>query len=68
MGEQENKIKNINHDPSKMHTRQIQRGWKLKKKRERQRQRKEEGGKNIIFPSGQNRVIHLVLAVFWSVC
>ena len=58
-------IKNINHDPREIHTRQSQRGQKAKNE-------KKEGGdcgrKDIISQGEQNKVIYLFLSVFWSLC
>ena len=42
MDARENKIKNINYDPSEIHTRQIQRGQKPKKKRKRKKKGEKE--------------------------
>ena len=38
------------------------------KEKDKDKGKKVGGGENIIIQGGQNRVIHLVLSIFWSAC
>lgn len=67
MDELENRIKNINHNPIEIHTRQIWRGQKQKKKRKGKEIFKKGKKREYNCPGEQNSVIQLVLGVFWSV-